>query len=107
MLQDGLPEAIENLIPVHLLLANGDDVVLSIEDVTIHPPTLPVGTIGVKTQKIYPSECRQRGATYRGKLTAKIGWSINGRQQESILKDLGEIPIMIKVNVISTMFFLN
>ncbi|XP_015514488.1 DNA-directed RNA polymerase I subunit RPA2 [Neodiprion lecontei] len=98
MLQDGIFEAVENLIPVHLLLANGDKIILTIEDVSISPPSLPTGTIGVKTHQIYPSECRQRGSSYKGKLTARIGWSVNGVPQETILKDLGTIPIMIKSN---------
>lgn len=99
MLQDGILEAIDNLIPVHLLLSNGDKIVLKIEDVTINTPSVPPGTVGVRNHKIYPSECRQRAATYTGKLTAKIGWSVNGNPQESILRDLGEIPIMIKARL--------
>ncbi|XP_012263302.2 DNA-directed RNA polymerase I subunit RPA2 [Athalia rosae] len=99
MLDEGLLDAIANIVPVHLVLASGDKIIFSIEDVTISPPAVPTGTIGVKNHRIFPSECRQRAATYKGKLTAKIGWSINGVPQASILKDLGEIPIMIRSNM--------
>ncbi|XP_012287077.1 DNA-directed RNA polymerase I subunit RPA2 isoform X2 [Orussus abietinus] len=98
MLEAGLMESIQNIEPVFLTLPNGDKVVFKVDDVTIYQPMVPLGTIGVKNHKIYPTECRQRGATYKAKLTAKISWSINGKQQESLEKDLGEIPIMVKSN---------
>lgn len=97
MLDDGLVEAVDNLLPVYVTLANGDKVELKIEHVSIQHPTVPSGTIGVKNHKIYPTECRQRAATYKGKMTAKIGWTINGKKQESLERSLGEVPIMIKV----------
>lgn len=102
LLEDGLFESINNTPPVHLSLPNGDKVSLWLNDVSIHQPVVPPGTIGVKTYKIYPSECRQRGATYKGKITVKLGWSINGTEQEIFEKDLGNVPIMVKVNVILT-----
>ncbi|XP_015599318.1 DNA-directed RNA polymerase I subunit RPA2 [Cephus cinctus] len=98
MLEDGLKESIKELVPVYLTLPNDDKVVLWIEDASIGNPSVPTGTIGIKTYQIYPTECRQRGATYKGKLIAKIGWSINGQQQESINREMGEVPIMIKSN---------
>ncbi|XP_034948641.1 DNA-directed RNA polymerase I subunit RPA2 [Chelonus insularis] len=96
MLDEGLAEALKDIVPVPLTLANDDKILLWIEDATIYQPTVPTGTIGVKSHKIYPTECRQRAATYKGKLIIKIGWSINGRSQEQLEKDLGEIPIMIR-----------
>lgn len=82
---------------MYLSLASGDKVELRIEDVSINSPTVPAGTIGVKNHKIYPTECRQRAMTYKGKINVRIGWSINGRKQESLEKNIGEIPIMVKV----------
>ncbi|XP_043275867.1 DNA-directed RNA polymerase I subunit RPA2 [Venturia canescens] len=98
MLDDGLENSMKEVLPVHLTLANNDKIALWIEDATIYQPMAPTGTIGIRNHKIYPTECRQRGSTYKGKLIGKIGWSINGRLQEHIEKDLGEIPIMVKSN---------
>lgn len=98
MLEDGLLEGLKDGPPVYLALPNGDKVALWLEDVCIYQPTVPTGTIGVKNYKIYPTECRQRGGTYKGKIIVKLGWSINGKKQEILEKDLGEIPIMVKVN---------
>lgn len=99
MLEDGILEGLKDSPPVYLTLPNGENIALWIDDVCIYQPTVPSGTIGVKSLKIYPSECRQRGSTYKGKITVKLGWSIDGRPQEILEKDLGEIPIMLKVKV--------
>lgn len=98
MLEDGLFHGLKDSTPVYLTLPNDDKVVLWLDDVHIYKPTVPSSTIGVKTYKIYPAECRQRGSTYKGKIIARLGWSINGKEQEALEKDLGEVPIMIKSN---------
>lgn len=97
MLEDGLFQSLKDSTPVYLTLPNDDKVVLWLDDVHIYKPTVPSNTIGVKTYKIYPTECRQRGTTYKGKILVRLGWSINGKEQEAFEKDLGEVPIMIKV----------
>lgn len=97
MLEDGLFEGLKDSPLIYLALPNGDKVALWLDDVCICQPSVPSGTIGVKNYKIYPIECRQRGSTYKGKLIVKLGWSINGTEQETLEKDLGEIPIMLKV----------
>lgn len=99
MLEDGLSEAITDILPVYLQLANGDKIMLWINNVSIHQPSVPTNVIGVKDYKIYPTECRQRGATYKGKIIVTLGWSVNGNSQETLEKDLGDIPIMVKVYI--------
>nr|XP_012136993.1 PREDICTED: DNA-directed RNA polymerase I subunit RPA2 isoform X3 [Megachile rotundata] len=98
MLEDGLSQAVQDNPLVYIHLPNENKVALWIDDVSIHQPIVPSGTIGVKNHKIYPTECRQRGCTYKGKITVKLGWSVNGKLQETLERDLGEIPIMIKSN---------
>ncbi|XP_063972531.1 DNA-directed RNA polymerase I subunit RPA2 isoform X2 [Diachasmimorpha longicaudata] len=96
MLQQGLSDSLKDIIPVHILLANNDKVLLWIKDASIYQPAIPTTTVGAKSHKIFPTECRQRAATYKGKLMIKLGWSINGQQQESLDKELGDIPIMVR-----------
>ncbi|XP_043799953.1 DNA-directed RNA polymerase I subunit RPA2 [Apis laboriosa] len=98
MLEDGLCKAVKDNPHVYIHLPNKDKVALWIDDVSIDQPSVPSGIIGVKTHKIYPTECRQRGCSYKGKITVKLGWSINDKLQETLARDLGEIPIMIKSN---------
>lgn len=98
MLSEGLQDCVENIAPIFVELSNGDKIRLRIEECTISPPTIPLNAISVKDRRIYPSECRQRGVSYKGMCSARIGWDINGLKQPSVDKDLGEIPIMMKVN---------
>lgn len=48
--------------------------------------------------KIYPSECRQRGLTYRAPLRVNINLKVNGQLIDSIEHLIGEVPVMLKSN---------
>jgi DNA-directed RNA polymerase I subunit RPA2 len=61
------------------------------------PPTVPAGVIGVRTLQVWPTECRQRATSYSGRLLIKLDWEIDGIPKEPIERDLGTIPIMVKV----------
>jgi DNA-directed RNA polymerase I subunit RPA2 len=54
--------------------------------------------VPIKSTKILPSECRQRGETYKGLLQAKLGWEKNGEPMQPLQISLGEIPVMVKVH---------
>nr|XP_022916838.1 DNA-directed RNA polymerase I subunit RPA2 [Onthophagus taurus] len=97
MVNAGLDEAIKD-ISVDFELPNKDRINLNVLEASISHPTIAVGTIGARNPHVYPSECRQRGATYRGKFQMRLGWSINGEKQIPIDQDLGDIPIMLKSN---------
>lgn len=97
MVNSGLDLAVSDLIPVEFDLPTQDRICLYIESVSIDRPSVPPGTIGVKDLRIFPTECRQTAGTYKGKLTAQVGWKLNGKVQQGFAKDLGEIPIMVKV----------
>ena len=104
---DNLADAVRD-VRVYTELPNHDKIELWLDDVTFYQSMVPTGTIGVKNHKIYPTECRQRGATYKGKMIVKVGWSVNGMLQEHIDKDMGDYPIMIKVNYsMSTINYVN
>lgn len=96
MLREGIAECVTNMRAVQFELPNKDRVEISIASFSLASPTVPHTVVGVRHNKVYPSECRQRGATYKGMATVRINWSINGTPQQSIDKELGEIPIMLK-----------
>lgn len=96
LIHKGLAQAIENLIPVEFSL-NENHIKITITNYTLCRPEVPFGTIGVRNNYVYPSECRQRAASYKGKLFVDVNWYIDGIQQQSFQKDLGDIPVMIKV----------
>ena len=53
-----------------------------------------------RSVKIFPSECRQRAATYRGRLSVTLKWKIDGQHAGAQSKMVGQVPIMVKVNLI-------
>lgn len=97
MVNKGLHDAVADIVPVEFALPNNDRICLRVEEVSLSCPLVPLGIIGVKNQRIFPSECRQRAATYKGKFNAKISWSVNNGHPVYFDKDMGDIPIMIKV----------
>ncbi|MCJ1309747.1 DNA-directed RNA polymerase I subunit RPA2 [Agyrium rufum] len=49
-------------------------------------------------RKIYPSECRERHASYRGRLTVKLEYRINNEEWKSDNREMGQLPIMLRSN---------
>lgn len=97
MTDGGLEKAIADIPPVHFELPNGDRLCLKVEGAAIAKPHFPAGTVIAKDLRIFPKECRQRVASYRGRLTVQFSWSVNDRDPNVVTKDLGDIPIMVKV----------
>ncbi|XP_047526041.1 DNA-directed RNA polymerase I subunit RPA2 [Pieris napi] len=95
MLTDGLKAAIENLIPVQFQMPSGERVKIQIDDATFSKPSVPMEAVGVKNQRVLPTECRQRAATYKGdfKVRLTIQYSDN---VVTLDRSLGQLPIMIK-----------
>lgn len=96
LIETGLNKAVENLEPKQYAI-NDDKLKFIISEASLSSPTVPVGTV-CSNRAIFPKECRQRAGTYKGKLQIKIDWWLNEQSQEPIYKDLGDIPIMVKVS---------
>jgi DNA-directed RNA polymerase I subunit RPA2 len=52
----------------------------------------------VHNRLIYPAECRERHASYRGKLRAKLDFRINNGNWHTCTRELGQLPIMLRSN---------
>lgn len=52
----------------------------------------------IEQLKIYPSECRQRGLTYKAPLRVNINLKVNGRLIDTIEHFIGEVPVMLRSN---------
>ncbi|KAL3881450.1 hypothetical protein ACJMK2_027892, partial [Sinanodonta woodiana] len=68
-------------------------------EANIRPPQISSKNIRARTLKIFPSECRERGITYKGPVQVQVGFSINGNMEMPITKIIGEIPVMVKSDV--------
>ncbi|KAL1488883.1 hypothetical protein ABEB36_014676 [Hypothenemus hampei] len=97
MVDHGLEKAIENLSPMEILV-DERRVKVVITGFSLGNPQVPYGTIGVKNNLIYPTECRQGHSTYSGKFLIEVEWYVDDQLQQPFTKDLGNIPIMLKSN---------
>ncbi|KAJ8326604.1 hypothetical protein BDV3_006095 [Batrachochytrium dendrobatidis] len=54
------------------------------------------GARGAITTLLYPSECRERGISYKSKMQIRINWRVNGGPIQSEICGLGSLPIMVR-----------
>ncbi|XP_021941491.1 DNA-directed RNA polymerase I subunit RPA2 [Zootermopsis nevadensis] len=99
ILREGLDKAVNDILATEFCLQNDDRISIKLESAKLCSPLVPHGSYGVKSPKIFPTECRQRGVTYRGHLITQLSFKINGVQMAVIEKDLGQIPIMVKSDI--------
>ncbi|KAI9835280.1 MAG: DNA-directed RNA polymerase I subunit RPA2 [Sarea resinae] len=58
----------------------------------------PTNKFSTKNRDIYPAECRERHATYRGKLRARVEYRVNDGDWKTTIRELGQVPIMLMTN---------
>ena len=113
--KDGLLDlAVKNLEPKELVDAAGNRITCNsfprcflsfllyldwLEEVTVARPMLSDRESVSLKRHMYPSECRERGVSYKGRITAVISYSINGQAVKSEKKSLGQLPIMVRSSV--------
>ena len=66
--------------------------------VTLQRSEVPPSNKFARNRDIYPAECRERHVTYRGRLTATFEYRINDEDPIEFERDLGQVPIMVKVS---------
>ncbi|KAI6778948.1 DNA-directed RNA polymerase I subunit RPA2 [Emericellopsis cladophorae] len=71
---------------------------IRIKDVNLQKPQLPPSNKKAKRREILPAECRERHASYRGRLSATLEYRVNGGDPVEFSRDLGLVPIMLKSN---------
>jgi DNA-directed RNA polymerase I subunit RPA2 len=70
---------------------------LRIQGVFVDKPALPpTNKFALKNRNIYPAEARERHATYRGKMHARLEWRVNNGDWEELAVDIGYLPVMLR-----------
>lgn len=100
MCQDGLKLAVESLLPIEFETPGGQKVKITIDDAKFSKPSVPLEVVGVRSQRVLPTECRQRAATYKGDFIVRMTVVYNERVT-TIDKAVGKLPIMVRVSTIS------
>lgn len=68
------------------------------KDVSLQKPQVPPSNKTFRNREIFPAECRERHVTYRGRLSATLEYRINGENPVEFVRELGQVPIMLKVS---------
>ncbi|KAL3419108.1 DNA-directed RNA polymerase I subunit rpa2-like protein [Phlyctema vagabunda] len=70
-----------------------------IKDVFVDKSMLPTSNkFSTRNREILPAECRERHVTYRGKMSARFEYTVNGSDPKEFVRDLGQLPLMLKSN---------
>jgi DNA-directed RNA polymerase I subunit RPA2 len=70
---------------------------LRIQGVFVDKPALPPSNkFALKNRNIYPAEARERHATYRSKMHARLEWKVNNGDWVESVCDVGFLPIMLR-----------
>ena len=71
---------------------------LRIRDVFVEKSVLPASNkFSTRNREVLPAECRERHATYRGRLRARLEYKVNDGDWREVIRELGQVPIMLKV----------
>ena len=85
-LEDGLPRQKRNSVSV------------KIEKISLEKAVLPPSNKFSTNRTIYPSECRERHATYKGRLRVKLLYKLNAGEWQETWREMGQVPIMLKTS---------
>lgn len=76
-----------------------------IKEIFVEKAQLPASNkFSTRNRDIMPAECRERHVTYRGKLSAKLEYQINNGDKKEFIRELGQLPLMLKVRTIQHFF---
>ncbi|KFB39803.1 AGAP009539-PA-like protein [Anopheles sinensis] len=96
MLREGIEDLLYRLEPLMFEMANQNRIKLSVSDITIAKPSVPISLVEGQERRIFPSECRQKGDLYGGMCTITLNWELDGIKQPSVTREMGRIPIMLR-----------
>ena len=76
----------------------GNKLTFWFEEAQLSRPALSSRERTSLNRRVYPAECRERKITYRGSLRARFVYQLNDGPEQSEVRELGEIPILVKVS---------
>ncbi|KAL9101775.1 MAG: hypothetical protein Q9163_002994 [Psora crenata] len=72
---------------------------LRVREIFLEKPVLPpTNKFNTRNREIFPAECRERHATYRGKLRCRLEYRVNNGEWNASVRELGQLPIMLRTN---------
>ncbi|KAK9466697.1 hypothetical protein V1512DRAFT_239075 [Lipomyces arxii] len=77
---------------------HGNKLSYRVDEVRILKPAVSNKDKTTIARRVYPAECRERHSTYRGRMSIKFTYSVNGGPEQSENREVGLVPIMLKSN---------
>ena len=78
--------------------AGKNKLTVRIKEMFVEKAMLPASNkFSTRNSEIMPAECRERHVTYRGKMSARLEYRINGGDPVEFIRELGQIPLMLRV----------
>ena len=72
---------------------------IRIRNVFLQKPQIPPSNkFNLRNRDVLPSECRERHATYRGRMTARLEARVNEGDWKEFDREIGNVPIMLRTN---------
>lgn len=69
-----------------------------LKEVFVEKAQIPAANkISTRNREIYPAECRERNATYRGKMRGRLEYRVNDGPWNDVVREMGQLPIMLRV----------
>ncbi|KAG9508453.1 DNA-directed RNA polymerase I subunit RPA2, partial [Fragariocoptes setiger] len=94
-IREGLAKGIKHLSPFEYELPDGRRISVNVSQHRLCAPAVDKECVTSSTQ-VYPSECRMRGRTYKGRLYLEFDWCLDGKMMGTFNEYVGEVPIMVK-----------
>ncbi|KAI9503743.1 hypothetical protein BX070DRAFT_190862 [Coemansia spiralis] len=76
----------------------GNKITYWISDVRLDHPSLSARETKSSNRLMYPTECRQRGISYRGRLTGVLHYQVNDNPAITDERNFGQVPVMLRSN---------
>ncbi|XP_031556701.1 DNA-directed RNA polymerase I subunit RPA2-like [Actinia tenebrosa] len=96
MLEEGLSLAVQGIPPSELMTAGGQRVSVYFTDASIGVPTISDTNVYSSQMKIFPTECRESGSSYKSKIQVTVQWKVDNEPQGSVTKVIAYVPMMVK-----------
>lgn len=93
-----LEKSVQNIEPREVDDGKGNRLRFWLEDVQVSKSLLPEREVRSLNRFLLPTECRERGVSYKGRITARVMYSINDGPSRSEVRSFGAMPIMVKSN---------
>lgn len=94
-LDTGLNEGINAVPPFIYMLPSGQRLEVRVTNYKLFKPQID-GSCYARDKTLYPTECRQRGVSYMGKLNLEFVWYLDGNFMGSLEEYIGLVPVMLK-----------